>query len=132
MTQAKTLLVHGQRIAVSDEVYKAYYQCHERARYLPNCAMTHEASLERLQDAGMMVESHLMSVPQEDDSRLSALRQALSELDEDTREMIWQLVLGETTERALAERLGVSKTTLHRRKERALSSLRARILALTD
>lgn len=63
MTQAKTLLVHGQRIAVSDEVYKAYYQCHERA---------------------------------------------------------------------LAERLGVSKTTLHRRKERALSSLRARILALTD
>lgn len=121
-TTQKTLLVQGKRIPVSDEIYKAYYQHREHARYQHKRAMQHEASIQRLEESGVNLETHLANPTPPIDH--TTLYQALAQLDPQTQEIVWALALEETTERALAQKLGLSKTTLHRKKQKALAQLR--------
>ena len=110
-------------LEVSAEVYRAYWQEHERAAYGARRAARWELSRESLEEGGMAVEAHLPR--RELDTELSAaLDAALEKLAPEMREALWALACGETTERALAARWGVSKSAVHKRKQRALASLR--------
>lgn len=130
MDKQYTIIVKGTRVPVSEEIYRAYYRCYERERYLRRCALEREVSREKCEALGIQVDSHLAAPP--DDviaarSRRRALYAALAELAPQMQEALWQLVLGETTERALAAAWGVSKTTVHKRKTAALAQLRRRL-----
>ena len=113
-------------VAVTEAVYRAYYQEQEHASYLAAKARQHELSWNQLEEErGMPVDAHLAA---NDDSLDEMMRQslydALETLTPEMREALWQLVCGETTERALAKRWGISQPAVHRRKQRALRQLR--------
>lgn len=113
-------------VAVTEAVYRAYYQEQEHASYLAAKARQHELSWNQLEEErGMPVDAHLAA---NDDSLDEMVRRslydALETLTPEMREALWQLVCGETTERALAKRWGISQPAVHRRKQRALRQLR--------
>ncbi|MEE0511637.1 MAG: sigma factor-like helix-turn-helix DNA-binding protein [Peptococcaceae bacterium] len=113
-------------VVVSEAVYRAYYQEREHASYLAAKARRHELSWNQLADeCGMPVEAHMaQSGHTLDAGQRQALDEALALLSPEMREALWQLVCGETTERALAQRWGISQPAVHRRKQRALQKLR--------
>lgn len=121
---------HSRRIiaevAVTEAVYRAYYQEREHASYLAAKARQHELSWNRLEEeSGMPVDAHLAARGAAlDEAVRQSLRDALATLAPEMREALWQLVCGETTERALAQRWGISQPAVHRRKQRALRQLR--------
>ena len=121
---------HSRRVVaevvVSEAVYRAYYQEREHAGYLAAKARRHELSWNQLaEESGMPVEVHLASgAGTLDADRHQALEEALALLTPEMREALRQLVCGETTERALAQRWGISQPAVHRRKQRALQKLR--------
>ena len=136
-SKSHTILVQGQRVAVSEAVYRAYYQEREHARYLDRCAAAHESSLEGLQDVGVQVDHLAGAIDQTTTTLLqnfenSRLAEAFATLTPDEQEHLWALVLGETTERALAEQLGVSPATIHKRKKKALAKLAQLLSADAD
>lgn len=113
-------------VTVTEAVYRAYYQEQEHASYLTAKARQHELSWNQLEEErGMPVDAHLAA---NDDSLDEMVRRslydALETLTSEMREALWQLVCGETTERALAKRWGISQPAVHRRKQRALRQLR--------
>ena len=55
-----TLLVSGKRIPVSKEIYKAYYQCRDREKYLDKLA-GHNISLDDCREGGISVEYQILS-----------------------------------------------------------------------
>lgn len=113
-------------VVVSEAVYRAYYQEREHASYLAAKARRHELSWNQLaEEYGMPVEVHLAAdAGTLDADGHQALEEALALLTPEMREALWQLVCGETTERALAQRWGISQPAVHRRKQRALQKLR--------
>ena len=121
---------HSRRVVaevvVSEAVYRAYYQEREHASYLAAKARRHELSWNQLaEESGMPVEVHLAAGADIlDADGHQALEEALALLTPEMREALWQLVCGETTERALAQRWGISQPAVHRRKQRALQKLR--------
>lgn len=121
---------HSRRVVaevvVSEAVYHAYYQEREHASYLAAKARRYELSWNQLtEECGMPVEVHLApGAGTLDADRHQALEEALALLTPEMREALWQLVCGETTERALAQRWGISQPAVHRRKQRALQKLR--------
>lgn len=131
MQKEYTILVNGRRIPVTSQVYHAYYRHYEHERYLNNCAMSNEVSREKCLSKGMEVDGHLAASPADVILRRDLRRRlyaALGQLDPPLREAIWALALGETTERALAKKWGVSKTTVHKRKQAALDQLRRSLM----
>lgn len=121
---------HSRRVVaevvVSEAVYRAYYQEREHVSYLAAKARRHELSRNQLaEEYGMPVEVHLAAgAGILDADGHQALEEALALLTPEMREALWQLVCGETTERALAQRWGISQPAVHRRKQRALQKLR--------
>lgn len=121
---------HSRRVVaevvVSEAVYRVYYQEREHASYLAAKARRHELSWNQLaEESGMPVEVHLAAgAGTLDADGHQALEEALALLTPEMREALWQLVCGETTERALAQRWGISQPAVHRRKQRALQKLR--------
>lgn len=55
---------------------------------------------------------------------IEKIREARAQLLEDERILMDELYLREQTERALAERYGVSQVAIHKRKNRILAKLR--------
>lgn len=119
-------------VVVSEAIYRAYYQEHEHASYLAKKASRHECSWQRLEeDEGMPVDARLAaSAGGPSPALVSALYDALATLPAYMREALWQLACGETTERALAARWGISKSSVHKRKTRALDTLKQQLIAL--
>lgn len=127
--KAWTLLVGRVRVPVTEAVYRAYYQERERERYLNKRARGRELSAQALEDKGYPLDAHAKPKPSAEEAHIKEaegrdLDQALALLTPESRERLWALVLGETTERAMAKSLGISPATVHRRKVRALATLR--------
>lgn len=124
-----SLLVAGERVPVTEEVYRAYYQERERERYLDKQARSKELSIQALQDMGFPVDHHAGALPSSEESYIKeiesqALQEALSSLSPEKQEGLWSLVNGEKTERELAKEIGVSPATIHRRKKSTLKALK--------
>lgn len=130
-----TLIAFKKRIQVSEAVYKAYYQAYEKERYQNKLALTHTLPLEKLQASGMNVEAHLsQSLPSTEEvlekSQLqSVLESALLSLSEGERERFLALAYGEATERELSKRYQMSKSKVHREKNRTKEKLQAYLKA---
>ena len=57
-----TLVVNKKRISVTKEVYKAYYHCRNREKYLEKLANKNNISLENYMEKGIPVEYIITSV----------------------------------------------------------------------
>ena len=130
-----TLIAFKKRIQVSEAVYKAYYQAYEKERYQNKLTLTHTLPLEKLEASGMSVEAHLsQSLPSTEDileaSHLKAvLASALLSLSEEERERFLALAYGEATERELSARYQMSKSKIHREKNKTREKLQAYLKA---
>lgn len=135
MKKTYTLIAFKKRIKVSEAVYQAYYQAYERERYQTKLALTHTLPLEKLQDSGMSVETHLaQSLPDTEEaiekSQLKAvLASALLSLSEGERERFLALAYGEATERELSARYQMSQSKIHREKKQTREKLQAYLKA---
>ncbi|MEA4963475.1 hypothetical protein [Lutispora sp.] len=79
---------YGQRISVTKEVYKAYYRCRDREKYLDKLAEDNNISLEGCYEKGISVE-YIISTAEDSmedmiitGMLLVKLRQCLKTLDE--------------------------------------------------
>ena len=128
-----TLIVRGQRIPVTQAVYKVYYQEYEHERYLKNKSAAHEHSLEQLLDAGVSIDFHCVDdlCPIED--KLIAMEQTqrlyccLAALTPKEKQIIIGIFFLEMTAKQLAAQLSVSASALGHRKHKILQKLKAQL-----
>ncbi|HBW37379.1 sigma factor-like helix-turn-helix DNA-binding protein [Desulfosporosinus sp. BICA1-9] len=125
-----TLLVRGTRVTVAKEVYKAYYHCRDREKYLDKLAEYNNISLEGCNEKGISV-GYIISTAEdsmEDEivqrDMVTRLEQCLLQLDEAERQLIIALFYLEKSEHQLAAETGIPRMTLHDRKVRALGKLK--------
>jgi RNA polymerase sigma factor (sigma-70 family) len=149
MTDNKQFFVRmdGQRVAVTEEVYLAYYRSERRMRYIERDIKTgaatrdkdgnitghkpaKEDSLDRLIDAGADYADSHESV---EDAAIRAMmsdkiREAVGKLPDSDRELITVLFFSNggdgMTEREYAKIAGVSQQSVNERKLRILSKMK--------
>ena len=140
----KKIWIRGQFVEVTDEVYAAYMKGDRKIRYFENDLKTgrtvkdkdgnikqtlpsREDSLDRLMEdnAQQFLDSH-ESVEDIVIQKISAekLHMALLRLPKKDQELIYALFYEEKTERAYAKQIGVSPSTVHRRKEEIIKKLK--------
>ncbi|MPN40738.1 hypothetical protein SDC9_188277 [bioreactor metagenome] len=125
-----TLIVMGKRIPVTKEVYKAYYQCRDREKYLNKLSEYKNISLEDCNERGISLEYIISALTDslEDEvvqrDMVERLQQCLLRLNEAERQLIISLFYYERSERQLAEELGIPRMTLHDRKIKILDKLK--------
>lgn len=140
----KKIWIRGQFIEVTDEVYTAYMKGDRKIRYFENDLKTgrtvrdkdgnimqifpsREDSLDRLMEdnAHQFSDSH-ESVEDVVIQKifLEKLHMALAKLPEKDRELIVALFYEEKSERKYAEQIGVSPSTVHRRREKIIKKLK--------
>lgn len=140
----KRIWIRGQFIEVTDEVYTAYMKGDRKIRYFENDLKTgrtvrdkngniqqilpsREESLDRLveDNARQFSDSH-ESVEDIVIQKISLekLHIALSKLPKKDQELIYALFYEEKRERDYAEKIGVSPSTVHRRKEKIINKLK--------
>jgi len=125
-----TLLVRGTRVTVTKEVYKAYYRCRDREKYLDKLAEDNNISLEGCNEKGISVE-YIISTAEdsmEDEivqrDMVKRLQQCLLQLNEAERLLIIALYYLKKSEHQLAAETGIPRMTIHNRKKRILSQLK--------
>lgn len=116
----------GRQIPVSKEVYDAFKRPVWKERKRSQVRAEKELSLEAFADAGFEIPSGQALVDEivEDKLLLDMLFRALSELTEDERFLIDELFFNDKSEREVAKEIGLSKTGVHKQKEKILSKLR--------
>jgi len=125
-----TLVVRKKRIAVSKEVYKAYYHCRNREKYLEKLAEANNISMEACNEKGIQVEYMFASVHESmEDSivmkeMITRMLQSLALLDENEQFLINELFFNGKSERQLAFETGVLQKTINNRKRKALQKLK--------
>ena len=125
-----TLLVMGKRIPVTKEVYKAYYQCRDREKYLDKLSEYKNISLEGCNERGISLEYIISALTDslEDEiirrDMVERLQQCLLRLNEAERQLIISLFYYEKSERQLAAETGIPRMTLHDRKVKILGRLK--------
>ena len=115
-------------MAVSHEVYCAYYEEYNHEKYLDKRGKKREISFDLLQEQGNLIHFVGLSVSSLDyqmieKERLNQLYKALKQLDDDERWLIGQLYFYEYTEKEVAEILGVSRQAINKRKQKILKRL---------
>ena len=125
-----TLVVSGKRIPVSQEVYKAYYQCRNREKYLEKLAERNNISLENDAKAGSFMEFQIVSAKNSMEDAvinrelIKKMKSCLSLLDNDERSLIKALYFENLSERQLSRRTGIAQRTINDHKRRVLSKLK--------
>lgn len=125
-----TLLVGKKRIPVTQEVYKAYYHCRDREKYLDKLAEDNNISLEGCNENGVSVE-YIISTMMESmedaiikNMMIAKLRRCLETLDEPERTLIVELYLQGKSERQLSAETGIPYMTIHDRKIKTLGKIK--------
>lgn len=117
--------INGQRIPVTEEVYYAFKRPAWRERKRRQVRSGKELSLEALADAGFEVSSEQEVTEFVEGKLLSdMLAEALLELTCEERFLIYELFYNDKSERKIAAETGLSKTGVHKRKQRILDKLR--------
>ena len=122
------IYVQGEQVAVSHEVYCAYYEECNHEKYLDKRGKKREISFELLQEQGNLIHFVGLSVSSLDyqmveKERLNQLYEALKQLDDDERWLIGKLYFDEYTEKDVAVILEVSRQAVNKRKQRILKKL---------
>lgn len=124
------LYVGQTAVPVSEAVYRAYHQENERAKYLERQAQAHEVSYQAFVTPECAAEDFLDrlsggSAPEIVRAAFSErLTQALSILEPEMQEIVWQLACKEKTMQQLADEWNVGLGTIHRRYHKACERLR--------
>lgn len=125
-----TLKVRGTRITVTKEVYRAYYQCRDREKYLDRLAEDNNISLDGCNDKGIPVEYIISTAmdSMEDEiaqrDMIEMLQKCLLLLNEVERQLIMAIFYLRKSEHQLAAETGIPRMTLHDRKIKALDKLK--------
>ena len=133
-----TLIVKGERIPVTYEVYKAYYQENEHERYLKSKAAKYEYSLEQFIETGVSVEFTCLDsiTPVEDEvlktEQVAHLYRCLDKLSAEEKQIIRGIFFEEKTERELAKQLQISASAVGYRKRKILKVLYQEIRSYTE
>ena len=116
---------------VTEEVYRAYWQEVEHARWLEKQARSHEISWQGVPDMPDedTLSFHAAQKPPDPESaaQSAALREALADEPPELVEALWALANGEKTQREIAEEWGVPRRTVSWKINQALERLREKI-----
>lgn len=126
MTKEYYLYVGGQKIKVSEQIYKVYWQEREHEKYLEQVdkknhllffsSLNHDGNLEdKNVDVEKVVATQMM---------IEALKNAMSKLNKDEREIIERLYFNDETLRAVAKTKNISHPTLIKRRDKILEKLK--------
>ena len=135
---ANVITVFGEKIEVSDELFTMYAPMDAHERYIMEEAPRGRVfSLDKMVEDGMSVEavSHQFAlsaeeilIAREDEQdtqhKLELLKQALSQLDEANRALIEAVYFENISMREYARRIGVSHSTIAKRRNRILRTLK--------
>ncbi len=125
-----TLVVQKKRIAVSKEVYMAYYHCRDREKYLDELAVTNNISFEACHEKGIQVEYLIVSAQESiEDSiilkeMIAKMLRCLTLLEESDQMLINELFFKCKSERQLSAEKGIPQKTINDRKRKALQKLK--------
>ena len=125
-----TLLVGKKRIPVTQEVYKAYYRCRDREKYLDKLAEENNISLEGCAERGIPVEYIIATAENsmEDavilNDMITKMLRCVQMLDGPDRKLIVELYLRGKSEHQLSAETGVPQRTINDRKRKILSKLK--------
>ena len=119
--------INGERILVSEEVYRAFKQPAWRERKQRAVRAGAERSLEAFMDAGYDIPADQTLVEElvADKLLLDELLLALAELTDDERGLIDALYFNEKSEREISKETGVPRKTIAYRRQKVLAKLRA-------
>ena len=116
---------------VSEEVYRAYWQEVEHARWLEKQARSREISWQGVPDMPDedTLSFHAAHEPPDPESaaQSAALQEALAAEPPELVEALWALANGEKTQREIAEEWGVPRRTVSWKINQALERLREKI-----
>jgi len=123
------LYVRGQRVEVSEEVYREYYKLTEHEKYLKRKALVHECSLEEMTSNGETVDVSFSDTEQE---ALTAMRrkrvqEEIRGLTDEEKMLIRLRYYEQLTEREAARRMGISQSTFHCRLNSLYKKLRKKM-----
>jgi len=133
MSKDKTtyeLVVKKQRIEVSKEVYRAYYECRDREVYLDKVHKKHNESLEALQESGFSIEwnSSLISKDSAEDKAIinimiEKMKASLELLEPEELFLIKEIFMKGLAEREVARKRAIPVQTINDRKKAILNKL---------
>ena len=116
---------------VTEDVYRAYWQEVEHARWLEKQARSHEISWQGVPDMPDedTLSFHAAQKPPDPESaaQSAALQEALAAEPPELVEALWALANGEKTQREIAEEWGVPRRTVSWKINQALERLREKI-----
>lgn len=116
---------------VTEDVYRAYWQEVEHARWLEKQARSREISWQGVPDMPDedTLSFHAAQKPPDPESaaQSAALREALAAEPPELVEALWALANGEKTQREIAEEWGVPRRTVSWKINQALERLREKI-----
>lgn len=116
---------------VTEEVYRAYWQEVEHARWLEKQARSHEISWQGVPDMPDedTLSFHAAQKPPDPESaaQSAALREALAAEPPELVEALWALANGEKSQREIAKEWGVPRRTVSWKINQALERLREKI-----
>jgi len=123
------ITLNGERIPVSEEIYRAYRQPAWREHKRRTVRTDMERSLDWLMEDGFDVtdDTALVDDLVADKLLLDALLAALAELTDDERVLIDALYFHDKSEREISRETGVPRKTLAYRKAKLLDKLRGLI-----
>ena len=120
------IVIDGEKIPVSEEVYRAFKRPVWAERKRRQVRAEHERSLEQFTENGFDVPDERVLVDEivEDKLMLDMLFAALAELTDDERGLIDALFFDEKSERELSKETGTPRKTIAYRKNKVLEKLR--------
>lgn len=124
------LVVKKQRIEVSKEVYRAYYECRDREVYWDKVHKKHNESLEALQESGFSIEcnSSIVSKESAEDKAImniliEKLKASLELLEPEELSLIKEIYMKGLAEREVSRKREIPVQTLNDRKKAILNKL---------
>jgi RNA polymerase sigma factor (sigma-70 family) len=124
MSKERYVLVDGEKIIVTEEVYRAYYRPVWREAKQRQVRTKTECSLDAVKGncnapCHASVEDAVLHK-----LLVDKLYSALAELPAEERAILRALYLHGKTEREIASKLGISPSTVHKRKNKILAKLK--------
>ena len=128
MSKQYHIVLNGERIPVSEAVYRAYQRPKWREKKQKRIRNDMECSFDAMLGNGL---EHLADPTQlgvdeiiAEKLLIDALLEAIAALDDDERDMIYALFYKRKSERVYSEESGVPRKTLAYRKEKVLEKIR--------
>lgn len=134
------LLINGQHIQVSKDVYEEYYYWERQERYFMNDLKKGKAIIDPETGEMMIIPSREVSYEQyfrygephtvkeeaEEEQVIEQmiLKEAMQGISREEKELIWELFFLGKTERQVSEALHIARTTLRHKRDKVLAKLK--------